>query len=181
MRIPHEIRNEAISLYIDGKSEDEMINMAGLSKDQVQEILLDLNSSESQSILSYQIAVKYGKDGKDVKDYSEVLEAKKYLVEQGLPPHDVIPFIVDMVQFSRDTGLGAKQFVPAFRIYNKFARSMGIGNYQDFSRRKLQTILSSEASRREEKALQDRYRALTENTGCEDEIDYGVEDLDGQY
>src|SRR4029077_12576712 len=135
MKPPQEIRNQIISLYIEGKSVDEIMNMAELSTDQVQMVLSNLNSSESQRILSYQIAIKHGKDGQDAKDYSELLEAKKVLVEQGVPPHDAIPFIIDVVQFSRDTGLGANEFVPAFSIYNKFARSMGIRNYQDLSKK----------------------------------------------
>jgi hypothetical protein len=175
MKPPQKIKIQVISLYIDGKSEDEIANMVGLSSDQVQMILSDLNSSESQRILSYLIAIKHGKDGQDAKDYSELIEAKKDLIEMDVQPDDAIPFIVDVVQLSRDTGLGANQFVPAFSIYNKFARSMGIRNYQDLSKRKLQTVLSLQASRSEEKALQDRYRRLTESTVCEDQIDFGVD------
>jgi hypothetical protein len=141
-----------------------MINLMGLSKDQIQNIFSDLDSPEFQNTLSVQIAVKYGKDGQDVKDYSEFLEAKKVLVQQGVLPNCAIPFIIDMAVFCWRTGLGADKFVSAFSIYHKLAWSMSIRNYQDFWKRKFQAGLSLETCRSEEKALQEKYRSLTEST-----------------
>jgi hypothetical protein len=164
MNVPQEIRYQVIGLYIDGKSEDEMINLTGLSKAQIQNFLSNLDSPESQNILSYQIAVKCGKDGQDAKDYSELLNAKKILVQQGVLPNNTIPFVTDIAQFSRRTALGAHKLVTSFSIYHKFAWSMSIKNYQDLRKRKFQTGLSLESFMREEKALQEKYRSLTQST-----------------
>ena len=175
MNVPQEIRSQVIALYIDGKSEEEMINLTGLSKDQIQNILSDLDSPESQNILSYQIAVKYGNDGQDAKDYSEILDAKKILVQQGILSNNIIPFVIDIGQFSQRTALGADKLVTSFHIYHKFAWSMGIRNYQDLRKRRFQIGLSLESFMREEKTLQEKYRSLTQSTVSQRKEKLGVE------
>jgi hypothetical protein len=140
--VPQEIRSQVMDAYIHGRSEQEIGDMIGLSQDQVQVILSDLSSHENQNAQSYLLAVKYGRNGGDTKEFLELTEAKKILYQQGVEPKDAIALIIDVAEFSQTTGLGAGVFVPLFGIYNKFASTMSIANYQDLQKKRSQALLA---------------------------------------
>ena len=137
--------------------------MVGLSQDQVQVILSD-PSPENQKALSHLLAVESGKDGLDTKEFPELNEAKRILFHQGVLPKDALAFITDLAEFSQTTGLGAGVFVPLFGIYNKFASTMGITNYQDIRKKGSQALLALKSCRNEEDALQEKYRLLNKDS-----------------
>ena len=164
MQVPQEIRSQVMSLYIQGRSEQEIVIMIGLSQDQVNSILSDLSSPENQNALAYQLALKNGKDGRDTKEFLELIEGKKILFHQGVLPKDALAFIIEVAEFSQTTGLSADVFVPVFGIYNKFASTMSIANYQDLQKKRFQTLLALETQRNEENALQQKYELLNKGS-----------------
>lgn len=155
-------------MYLEGKSVEEMVEWMGLSEDKVNNILNDLDSPEIQNVLSYQLAVKYGKNGLDCKEYLELIEAKRVLVQQGVLPKDTLPFITNMTEFSQTTGLGPGVFVPAFGIYYKFASIMTIRTYQDLQKRKSQSLESLEYLSKDVRELEKKYELLTRLLGHKD-------------
>jgi DNA invertase Pin-like site-specific DNA recombinase len=68
MKVPQEISNQVISMFLEGKSESEIMKLSRLSEDQVHNVLSELVSREYQNTVTYLLAVKYGKDGRDMKE-----------------------------------------------------------------------------------------------------------------
>ncbi|MGA9941763.1 MAG: hypothetical protein WBP88_07180 [Nitrososphaeraceae archaeon] len=60
------------------------MKLSRLSEDQVHNILSELDSPECQNTVTYLLAVKYGKDGRDMKEYAEILYAIKILAQHGV-------------------------------------------------------------------------------------------------
>ena len=159
MQIPQEIINQVLCLHIQGRTEQEIGDIVALSQDQVQFILSD-QSLENQKALSYLLAVKYGKNGRDMNEFLELNEAKKILFHQGVLPNDALAFITDLAEFSQTTGLGAGVFVPLFGIYHKFSSTMGITNYRDIQKRSSQALSALGSQKDVANALQQKYELL---------------------
>jgi hypothetical protein len=122
MKVPQEIRNRVLSMFLEGKSEEEIMKLNRLSEDQVHNFLSELDFSENQNTLSYLLAVKYGKDGRDTKEYAEILDAKKILVQHGVLPKDAVRFITNLAEFFESTDLGADLFLAVISIYHNNAQ-----------------------------------------------------------
>jgi hypothetical protein len=90
MKVPQEIIHQVLNMFLQGKSEEENMKLGRLSEDQVHNVLSELDSPECQNALSYMLAVKYGKDGRDMKEYVEILDAKETLVQQGVLPKNAL-------------------------------------------------------------------------------------------
>ncbi len=164
MKVPEEINNELISMFLGDKSEEEIIKLSGLSKDRVRHVLSELDSPENENMLSYVIAIKYGKDGRDTKQYDEILDANKILVQYGVLPKVSFHFITNMAVFSLKTGFGTDLLVSLSAAYNKSARYMSVKTHQDVEKRKLQLLQLLNSLRVDVKELQQRYTELTKNS-----------------
>ena len=161
MKVPQEIRNRVLSMFLEGKSEEEIMKLSRLSEDQVHNILSELDFSENRNTLSYLLAVKYGKDGRDTKEYAEILDAKKILVQHGVLPKDAVRFITNLAEFFETTDLGADLFLAIISIYHNLTRSMSIKTNQELRKRKLQLLFSFQSFWDDENELQERYGLLT--------------------
>lgn len=164
MKVPQEINNQVLSMFLEGKSEEEIMKLSRLSEDQVHNILSEVDFSENRNTVSYLLAVKYGKDGRDTKEYAEILDAKQILVQHGVLPKDAIRFITNLGEFFETTDLGADLFIPVISLYHKLTRSMNIKTYQELRRRKVQLLLSLQSLWDDEKELQERYGLLTKGS-----------------
>jgi hypothetical protein len=164
MKVPQEISNQVLSMFLEGKSDEEIMKLSRLSEDQVHNVLSELDSPEYQNTVSYLLAVKYGKDGRDTKEYAEILDAKKILVQHGVLPKDAVRFITNLAEFFETTDLGADLLVPVISVYHKLTRSMSIKTYQELRKRKLQLLLSLQSLWDDEKELQKRYGLLTKGS-----------------
>jgi hypothetical protein len=162
MKLPQELSNKVLSLSLEGKSEEEIINLSELSKDQVHNILSEIDTHEYQNTICYFLAVKYGKDGGDTKEYAEILDSKKILAQHGVTSKDAVCFITSLGEFLQTTEIGPDQFVPVISVYHKLTGSMNIKTYQELRKRKLQILVALPSLWDDEKELQERYRLLTE-------------------
>jgi uncharacterized Fe-S radical SAM superfamily protein PflX len=165
MIVPQEIRNRVLSMFLEGKSEEEIMKLSRLSEDQVHNILSELDFSENRNTLSYLLAVKYGKNGRDTKEYAEIIDAKQILVRHGVLPKDVVRFITNLAEFFETTDLDADLFIRIISVYHKLTRSMSIKTYQELRKRKLQLLLSLQSFWDDEEELQERYGLLTKGSG----------------
>jgi hypothetical protein len=161
MKIPQEISNKVLSMFLEGNSEEEIIDLSELSEDQAHNVLSELDSPECQNTLSYLLAVKYRKDGLDTSEYAEIIDAKKILVQQGVLPKVAIRFITNLAELFQTTGLVADQFVPPGAVYHKLTRSMSIKTFEELKRIQFQLLYSLHCFRVDEKELQERFRQLT--------------------
>ena len=168
MKVPQEIRNRVLSMFLEGKSEEEIMKLSRLSEDQVHHILSGLDFSENRNTVSYLLAVKYGKDGRDTKEYAEILDAKKILIQHGVLSKDAVRFITNLAEFFETTDLAADLFLAIISVYHNLTRSMSMKTYQELQRRKLQLLLSLQYLRDEEKELQERYGLLTKGRAHKD-------------
>jgi hypothetical protein len=160
MKVPQEM----LSMFLEGKSEEEIMKLSRLSEDQVHNILSELDFSENRNTVSHLLAVKYGKDGRDTKEYAEILDAKKILVQQGVLPKDAVRFITNLAEFFETTDLDADLFIRVISVYHKLTRSMSIKTDQELRKRKLQLLLSLQSFWDDEKELQERYGLLTKGS-----------------
>lgn len=96
MKVPQEISNRVISLFLEGKSKAEIVKLSWLSEDQVDNVLSGLDSPEYQKTVVYLLAVKYGKDARDMKEYADILIAIKTLAQHGVLLNDSVRFITNV-------------------------------------------------------------------------------------
>lgn len=158
--VPMVFRGEVIRMHIEGKSAEEIAEMIGLSEDLVHNILSDFDFPQNQNLLLYQLAVRFGKNGQDIERSSDLIEAKKVLVHQGLLPKDALRLITDLTEFFHATGLGPDVLVSSFGIYSKFSSKMSIRTYDDLKKKTLKIYECLEGFRREVKVLQEQYKKL---------------------
>ena len=83
MQVPKEIRSQVISLYIQGRSEQEIRDTVGLSQDQVNVILSDLSSPEYQNALSYQLAVTTARMDGIRMNSSRLTKQRKFYINKA--------------------------------------------------------------------------------------------------
>ncbi len=156
------------------------MDQIGLSEDQVHNILSDLVSPEGLEILSWQLAVKFGKNGQEMKEYEDLIEAKKALVEQNVLAKDAIQLMTDLTEFFQMTGLDPVVFVSSFRVYSKFASKMTIRTCEDLEKKLSSAHRGLKDVREELNALRMKYETLTGHSVPQDDQRFGADLLFGK-
>ena len=164
MKVPQEISNRVISLFLEGKSKAEIVKLSRLSEDQVDNVLSGLDSPEYQKTVIYLLAVKYGKDARDMKEYADILIAIKTLAQHGVLLNDSVRFITNVAGFLKTTHLDSDMLVSTLNVYHKFTRSMDIKTYQELQRRKVQLLYSLQSLWDDERELKARYELLAKGS-----------------
>jgi hypothetical protein len=119
-KAPPEIVDQVINMYVEGKSDEEIQESIGLSEVKFYEIICGLGSSENLNQLAFNLAVRMGKDGTDVKDMLDLLEAKRAF--QGGRPENALKFISQLSVMCKKIGITPNELVNSFTGYYKFTQ-----------------------------------------------------------